>query len=685
MISSEHDSDAVIPAQQTQITVSRTFWRTLSLMVLTIGLFLYYRQILQFYTPLAIADSLTHIKQEHLLNAALILDILYFLLVVICLHILWSLLITVSCIPWIKANFSDNTKTLIWLTIFTTHLTLILALNTVLYPTSLLAFLRDTPLDSWLAITLLATPCSLLLVHALIQLTSRFISATALIILAAGMLTGLDQQPMYQDKQQTPNIIVIGIDGLRPDHLAHRGGTPKLAPALNRYLEESIIYDKTYSPMSRTYVAWMSLLKGQYPTTHEARFNLTNPAMIDTNIPLLERLKERNYHTIYAMDERRFNHIDEEYGFDKVIGPRLGAADAIIAHSADLPLVNLMVNTPLAEYLLPFLYLNRAYGKAYNPDNFNHRVIDSMATDKPNFLAVHFCMLHWPYTSREFITELPIPWQGNYNHYMYQAMLPKIDAQFEAFMGQLKQSGQLENALVFIFSDHGEGFNLDQDQLANPSAADTDNIRVNGWGHGTNVLNQTQSEVLLAFNRYRNGEPILQPGTAKGIYSLVDFAPTLFSQIGLESPQQSFDGQPLPSPTSNDMDTKHRYVFVESAIPVKAINTSFIDERKVMSETASKYEISSKGRPQLKSEMYSELLARKQRSVYLNQWQLAILPDHEQPILVDTLEKQWHLLADYKGDAPWEPMLQALCEHYRNDPGFDPYNHCSQSQTMARN
>lgn len=668
----------------TQITVKRTFWRTVFLMLLSIGLLLYFRQALQFYTPLAIADTITQINQEQLLNTALILDIVYFIVVVTGLHLLWASLITFSCIPWIKGNYSDNTKTLIWLTIFTTHLTLSLTLNSILYPTSLLAFLRDTSLDSWLAVSLLAVPCVLVLFHALWQLTGRYISGILIIFLTAGMLTGLNSNPTYKEKQQAPNIIIIGIDGLRPDHLAHRGMTPKLAPRLNSFLSNSIIFDKTYTPMARTYVAWMSLLKGQYPITHGARFNLTNPAMINKTIPLLEQLKKQNYHTLFAMDERRFNHIDEEYGFDQVIGPRLGAADTVITYSADLPLVNLLVSTSLAEYLLPFLHLNRAYGKAYHPENFNRRVISSMATDRPNFLAVHFCMLHWPYTSREYITDLPVPWQGNYNHYMYQAMLPKMDAQFSDFMEQLKDSGQLDNALVFVFSDHGEGFNLPRDQLT-PSGTETTELQVNGWGHGTNILNQPQSEVLLAFNQYQHGEPTRAPAVIDGLYSLVDITPTLFSQLGLSSPVSAFDGVPLFSESNENMASEERLIFAESSIQVKSINTSFIDERKVVSETASYYEINSRGRAQFKTELYLESLAKKQRAVYSDRWQLAILPNQEQPVLVNTQSRQLHQLSDYKGDAPWLVMLQALCQHYQGDPGFDQFGYCKNENIIVRN
>ncbi|NRA84602.1 MAG: hypothetical protein HRU22_12780 [Gammaproteobacteria bacterium] len=63
---------------------------------------------------------------------------------------------------------------------------------------------------------------------------------------------------------------------------------------LDRVLSQSVVFD-------RTYTAWLSLLTGQYPVTHGGRFNLAPPELIDRDIDLLEKLKQRGYQTTYAM------------------------------------------------------------------------------------------------------------------------------------------------------------------------------------------------------------------------------------------------------------------------------------------------------------------------------------------------------------------------------------------------
>ncbi len=435
----------------------------------------------------------------------------------------------------------------------------------------------------------------------------------------------------------------------------------------------------------------MSLLSGQYPINHGARFNLAPPELVETHFPLISELKKQGYMTTYAIDERRFNQIDEAYGFDQIVGPKIGAADAIISNIADIPLINLFIKLPLSEILFPYLYMNRAYGKAYDPILFNQTVSGSLSTSQPNFLAVHFCQLHWPFTSKNFIDIESAEWSGNYNHFMYQAMLSKVDTQFGDFMKDLENRGFLENAIVYLVSDHGEGFMLEQDTLVNSGKEENSKLNVNAWGHGTNILSQEQSNVLMAYRKFTPG-PQSSPQVVSGIFSLIDIAPSLFSELNLslESSDKPFDGIVLPKDKASLITgITEREVFVESSLPVKSINASFIDEKKVFSETASKYEVRGNGRVVMLPQFYDELVGKKQRSIYYKHWQLAMLPDFEELILVDTIMKTWSSIPNYQGAAPWGKMLTRLCEHYRKDTGFDQTGQCrnaiAESQSMQGN
>ncbi|QSX36830.1 sulfatase-like hydrolase/transferase [Shewanella sedimentimangrovi] len=668
-----------------QVSLLRTFFRTLALMILLLIILFNYKNLIQFYSAFSIANAMTHIDLNQLLEKGFILDIAFFLIVTLSLHALWAVIITISCRPWFLSIADDIVRTQIWFILLLLHLILALAANSLLYPTSLLGIFRNSPLVSIPFISLLSLILFSNFLYGVMSLIfpykglANILGATLMCLLLVTFWIFDVPNGQARVNSDQPNIFIIGIDALRPDHLAYRGADFSLAPKLNTLLSQASVYDKTYTPMGRTYVAWMSILSGLYPTNNGARFNLAPPELVQKPFPLVEALSRRGYQTTYAMDERRFNQIDEEYGFDSVVGPKVGAADAIIANLADLPLVNLLINTPVGQYLFPYLNINRAYGKTYDPQLFNKRVVTSLSTTAPNFLAIHFCQLHWPFTSKDFVELDSNQWQGNYNHYMYKAMLKKVDMQVDNFITQLKSKGMLNNAEVILLSDHGEGFKLPEDKLT-ASTPGKHKLNVSAWGHGTNLLAQEQSEVLLAHLSYRHGKPVNKAVQISGLFSLIDIVPTLRSIMKL--PQTArIDGQPLPKAKHQALD--ERMVFVESSLPIGSVNASFIDEKKVLSETASLYEVRENGRAVMKPEAYQNNIARKQRAVYYRKWQLVLLPDNDGLILANIQTQKWQYLNSYHGSAPWKLMLTSLCEHFKYDAGVIHSEACSKISKIA--
>ncbi|RTR33357.1 sulfatase-like hydrolase/transferase [Shewanella atlantica] len=656
----------------------RTFWRTVAMMLLFLIFIFNYRQLLLSYPLFSVISFMNERSIGEMFTTELATDLLLFTVVTIVLHVFWALVITISCKPLFDKFKNQTIQSQIWFVIVLLHFTLVLAANAYWYPTSLVGFLRTTPLASTFGLTVLSSVIFALFSWGLYVQLGKVVTVMSFSIISlAALFANFTPNTTYQpENPDIPNIFIIGIDGLRPDQLSYRSANPRLTPNINKFLSGSLIYDNTYTPQARTYVAWMSILTGQYPVKHGGRFNLTPPELIQKPFPLVRELNEKGYKTLYAMDERRFNQLDKEYGFDQVIGPKIGAAGLIITKVADIPLINILVNTPISDLLFPYLYINRAYGKTYSPEHFNREVMTQLSIDKPNFLAVHFCQLHWPYTSKDFIDVENTKWDGNYNHFMYQAMLKKVDEQFGNFIKNLESKGYMENAIVYLISDHGESFLLDKDRLTSDKYFDDSEFVNDAWGHGTNVLSQEQSNVLMAYRRYQETDKKEIQQVVKGTFSLVDIAPSLLNELGVAFDQnhQDFDGFALKSDPSN---FANRGVFVESPHPVKAINTSFIAQNELMSETSADYDLRQNGRVVIKPDIYKELIAKKQRSIYLNQWQLAMLPNQNKLIVVDTKENTWNYLPDYEGGAPVTSMLTQLCNHYRGDEGFDN-NHCSE-------
>ncbi|MCL1048192.1 sulfatase-like hydrolase/transferase [Shewanella abyssi] len=652
----------------------RVFFRTFSLLLLFTIILINYRSSIQPYSFFSIANAMTHIEPRHFNSIGLVKDLAYFVGILTLIHIFWAFVIIVSFQAIKNSNRSELNNDLFWLILVLLHLTLVVSLNSHYFPTSLTSYFRATILSSPSSIALQSLVLLTLFIIGLKRSKHKTVVSITTIALTSLCLYPLisknTDEFFYNDK---PNIIIIGIDGLRPDHLNYDSAQSDYAPFINALLSESQNYINSYSPQGRTYVAWMSILTGLYPKNNGARFNLAPPELINKKLPLVEKLKSRGYHTAYAMDERRFNQIDKAYGFDSEVGPMIGAADAFISSFSDLPYINLMLKHPYSKYLFPYLYNNRAYGKTYNPKAFNDEVIESLNTKKPNFLAVHFCQLHWPYTSIDFIEHTPEEWEGNYSHFMYKSMLKKVDDQLRTFFEQMKNKGFLKNSIVYLISDHGEGFKLKQSKRFTTPINGPD---TQSWGHGTNVLDQQQAKVVLAKLRYRDDKVINKPIKIDGLYSLIDILPSLDDELNLDLIVK-FDGIILPDLTL--VKPSNRHIFVESSLPLKSINASFVDEKKVVSETASSYEVRPSGRAVMKPEEYKNLLSRKQRSIYQGDFQLAMLPDKNMITLLNFDSNELSIIAadiEPKSDKV-KALLLKLCNFYKTDYGFDSENRCN--------
>jgi hypothetical protein len=158
-------------------------------------------------------------------------------------------------------------------------------------------------------------------------------------------------------------------------------------------------------------------------------------------------------------------------------------------------------------------------------------------------LAVHFTLVHWPYTwasSRERQDgKLAVDMRNKYND-----ALAQLDRQFGDFMSLLEKRGALANAVVVVLSDHGESLG-EEAAVADYDAKPNDASAREVYGHGTNLFAPNQYRVVLAVRSY-GSTPV--PTTAGGAIAvpatLEDLAPTLADAFALE-PEQPFDGLSL--------------------------------------------------------------------------------------------------------------------------------------------
>jgi uncharacterized membrane protein YciS (DUF1049 family) len=315
-----------------------------------------------------------------------------------------------------------------------------------------------------------------------------------------------------------PNIIILGVDALSATRLT-RAREAGLVPTLDALLQKSVYYSRAYTPLGRTFPAWTSLLTGETPQEHGAVFNLRQLDKVKKDQLVSLQLQQQGYKTIWAIDERRFNNMDRDFGFDEVVGPKPGVMDFMAQKITDHPLFNALLQTRLAKYLLPHAYLNVAYVSSYDAKGFVNAVLAASDTGKPLFLAMHLESTHSPWESRHIRVKVEDDdlWLAG-----YLSVLPVADWQIRDVLGGLARQGALQNALVILMSDHGEGLGQVEKTLDIPNAP-----KVMSVGHGTELLSDHQNRILLATLTFRNGKIVNAPEVVAKQVSLLDIKAAL--------------------------------------------------------------------------------------------------------------------------------------------------------------
>ncbi len=450
-----------------------------------------------------------------------------------------------------------------------------------------------------------------------------------------------------QSSSSTPDVILIGLDSLRPDFTGYFGNHTIHTPHIDDFLRTAAAFNQAYTPLGRTFPAWVSILTAQYPKHHFGRNNLVDPVRVLSHDTIAKRLQLAGYETIYATDEKRFSNITTDYGFDRVIGPSMGVNDFILGGLSDFPMSNLLLKLRISPFLFPYNYANRAAAITYGPDDFLRLVKLGLRhrSNKPLFFAIHLCLSHWPFTwARDGQDEnFILPKQ-------YKSSVEAVDDQLGKLMQILQQNGLLQNSLVVLLSDHGTAVGLPGDRFIDKknylgdakyldyipvtrlssaplySADYKHDYTINtSYGQGNNVLSLKQYRILLAFKQYGGSIPAREIGV---VSSLVDIAPTILDMLKLP-PLQRGDGISLRDELLDQKMGKSlpRALFLESGDSLTEIETDHIYIEKVLKHEIGIYRINpTNGLLMMDPKAEQSIIKNKQLAVLWGDWLLARYP-----------------------------------------------------------
>lgn len=487
-----------------------------------------------------------------------------------------------------------------------------------------------------------------------------------------------DRQSHSENNKARPNVVVLGVDSLRLEHLGRFGGRD-LTPSIDDFLADADLFHDAITPLARTFPSWVSILTGRGPRSTGAVFNLVRREDVQDAPTLGDILSREGYGTYFATDEVRFSNIDQSYGFDEVVTPPIGAADFLIGRVGDLPLSNVLSGSPIGPVLLRYLSANRGVAFLYQPSTFIERLEATLPEDGPSFVAIHLTAAHWPYFHadtpeglREQITDDSNP--------VYEEGLQTADRMFGEVVRVLKNKGLLDNAIVVVLSDHGEALATPGDSLLNGD----DLHRVQGlqvparilnWGHGQSVLSPVQYQVLLAFRSFGHAAGFAARGRSiEDPASLEDVVPTVLDLLGIEPSSTDGKSHGLRLLTGNaPAESSARVRFTETDVRVAPSADGTLDEDDAARQAARLFAVDERsGWLQLRPTVINDLMLHKERAALDKQHVLAampVAPDRHQYLLINRRTGTGRVL-DRRPDASDESaarLWDALNSHFAGE------------------
>lgn len=618
--------------------------------------------------------------------------IAYFVFAQIVLHTLFLFAI------WGLAHFSALTLKLKggariqWaLFLFAVAIIFVVTANQVYFPNSrvieLTSMLFHSTRIAYISMSLSASILGIVSLFALIGL-ARSLHGLKLVACASilGLILGgyaWNRYPKLAASSyvnQQPNIIMVGVDSLRPDYLGHFGSDLS-TPFMDNFLAHATVFSDALTPLARTFPSWTGMLTGLYPRHVNVRTNLSDQAKAHLALALPQVLRAHGYQTVFATDETRFSNISTAFGFEKLITPPIGLNDFLLGTFNDFPLSNLVINLPLGRYLFPYSYANRPAYITYNPDSFLRQLKPMLSEQKhqPLFLAIHFCLPHSPYL---WSSLSGFAYDGRAR---YAKSVERVDKQLDDFFAQLSQAGLLNNAIVVLLSDHGEALELPGDRITEqslfvhhqrepmpifyPPSVSKEGVDQSA-GHGTDILGLPQYHTLLAIRLYGHIKQAIHDQA--GEVSMLDIMPTVLDLAQLPKPM--LDGvtlAPIVQGYSNQVPAKP--IFVESDYSPQAIRTVYPETRKVFLEGIHLFSIdSSTTRLTVKADMVDKIIHSKQVGIVQDKWMLALYPERtgtRMPILINLNSGEWtnNMQSSFAKHAPAAQLMQRLKVFYGDE------------------
>ena len=330
-----------------------------------------------------------------------------------------------------------------------------------------------------------------------------------------------------------PNVVVISLDTLRADHMGTYGYHRDTTPFLDELAKECLVYDNARTTWTWTLIAHMSLLTGFYPAQHKVWS--TGSALAEGPWTLATRLKAAGYETFGTYNTPGW--LEPRFGFDRGFDRYEGHGEVTEAIGC---VNNMLTEREGTGPVFLFMHLFDIHnaplmkkGPLYNPpqpwaDRFMESAEEIASENNLDTVAKKQLLWHGA-------TVKTTDRQREALRALYDGSIAHVDDQLRQLFDQLEETGLLEDTIVVITADHGEGLGQRWEKFG---------------GHGGRFEEGMRVPLMIqtpARDRRR--------GRISAPVSPVDLVPTILDLCGLESdsrlPGYSLMDDELPSRVIN--------------------------------------------------------------------------------------------------------------------------------------
>jgi arylsulfatase A-like enzyme len=308
------------------------------------------------------------------------------------------------------------------------------------------------------------------------------------------------------------NLVLIGVDTLRADHVSCYGYEKGTTPCIDKLAAGGVRFSRCISQAPWTLPSFATIFTSRYPSQHGAQINRNlrdlsknEPRKLKDVLTLTGILRNHGFLTHgYVSNPFTAFGMDSDFNYFTF---RWGGAHEITDEG-----IQFLRNNCKKSF---FLYLH------YNDPHEHHKPVPA------------------PYTL-QFVREQILddlnsskiaPEYGSIfyhvKHELYDAQISFADSQVGRFLKELRSLGLWGKTLIVLLSDHGEEF-FDHEEISKKYGLDPRGLY--GYGHGQSLYQELLSVPLIMA-----GGGIPKGKVVEGKAMLIDVMPTILDYLKIKT------------------------------------------------------------------------------------------------------------------------------------------------------